>query len=630
MVWVRLLMRRSPLNLSIAAFVFVVCAGLMVLNFRQLLDARQERLDEAAITTVNLARSLAQQAKADFDTADSLIIGLRERYENDGTSPAERKRIENLMRVRVASMPLIHGLFLFDQDGNWLANSLPNTNPDLNYADRGYFKIHRENARDKVMISGPVRSKADNQWIITVTRRLYNRNSGFAGVVDATITTEFFQSFYNTFDIGKGGVITLLSEKGIVMIRRPFIAENIGRDISGTELFKTFINQPSSGSFEFVSVIDGITRIGSMQAIGTYGLNILVSREKAEVLAPWWIETKIQLQWLAIVLVLLIVSGIRIASQIRVRMETERLYRLLSDNSSDAIVRTDSNGQQSYISPAFWTMTGWPEDRLKNKNWTDIVTIEDQKVLRKIVTSLVNGANEADGVFRFTCADDTKIWVEMRARVVLRETDAPIEFVGNIRDITRQKAAEDRLAEANVALEAQTMTDSLTGASNRRHFDQVLQNEWNRAIRTQISIALLMIDTDCFKKYNDIYGHVKGDACLRKVADLLNITVRRPGDLAARYGGEEFAIILSDTTVEMAALLADRIRKSLVVLAIPHSGNEAHGEGQVPCTVVTVSIGVAAFVPVRDTHPDMLVEAADKALYVAKHTGRNRVSFVGA
>lgn len=630
MPWARLLMRRSPLHLSVTLFIIVVCVSLMALNVRQLVDAREERLNEAATDTVNLARSLALQAEAEIGTADSLIIGLRERYEIDGAAPKARTRIEGLMRLRVASMSMIHGLFLFDQDGKWLANSLPGTNSNLNYADRGYFKFHHDNARDRVLVSGPVRSRADREWIITVTRRLYTANSEFAGVVDATMTTDHFQHFYDSVDIGKGGVITLISSNGLVMVRRPFIAENIGLDISSTDLYKTQILHPPTGSFEFVSVIDGIVRIGSVQPVGTYGLRVLVSREKSEILAPWWLETKIQLQWLAIVLALLILSGYRVASQIRDRMKAESLYRLLSDNSSDAIIRTASNGQQSYISPSFWTMTGWPKDRLVNKSWTDIINPEDRGILQAIVASLVEGAEEAAGIFRFSRANGTQIWVEIRARVVLRGANALLEFVGNIRDISRQKAAEDRLAEANVALEAQAMTDPLTGISNRRHFDMTLQNEWNRGIRTGHSIALLMIDADCFKQYNDIYGHVAGDECLRKIAHMLDISIRHPGDLAARYGGEEFVVILSDTLIDMAVPLAERIRKSLIDLAISHSGNEAVGEDFVRHIVVTASIGVAALVPLRDTRPEMLVEAADKALYAAKRAGRNRVSIVAS
>jgi diguanylate cyclase (GGDEF)-like protein len=192
-----------------------------------------------------------------------------------------------------------------------------------------------------------------------------------------------------------------------------------------------------------------------------------------------------------------------------------------------------------------------------------------------------------------------------------------VEFVGNIRDISGQKAAEDELAAANTALAALSETDALTGLANRRHFDACLQREWNRAARHASTLALLMIDVDFFKTYNDLYGHVTGDHCLQTIGTLMQNLARRSGEIAARYGGEEFAVILPDTTIETALYLADKLRESVAGHAIIHAGN--------PQNHVTVSIGVAALSPIPGTPPDTLIRTADHALYQAKQTGRDRI-----
>lgn len=160
--------------------------------------------------------------------------------------------------------------------------------------------------------------------------------------------------------------------------------------------------------------------------------------------------------------------------------------------------------------------------------------------------------------------------------------------------------------------------DGLTGIANRRKFDDQLAVEWQRAIRNKYPLALLMCDIDHFKHYNDTYGHQGGDQCLKRVAAVLTEQLRRPGDLVARYGGEEFAIILPDTTIEGAVYIAHICRKKLQSLDI-------RNQGVVPNELVTISVGVADARPSEQGTTHSLIQAADKALYAAKHQGRNTV-----
>jgi diguanylate cyclase (GGDEF)-like protein len=179
----------------------------------------------------------------------------------------------------------------------------------------------------------------------------------------------------------------------------------------------------------------------------------------------------------------------------------------------------------------------------------------------------------------------------------------------------------DRLQEAVTAAffeaDANAGLDHMTGLANRRAFDKQLTREWQRAFREHLSLSLLMIDVDRFKLYNDHYGHVSGDECLRRVASILAQSALRATDLVARYGGEEFAILLPGASSSMAALLAERIRQSVIDARLPHAAD--------PQGIVTISAGVATVQPSNDIEAATLVDRADRALYEAKNRGRDRV-----
>lgn len=187
-----------------------------------------------------------------------------------------------------------------------------------------------------------------------------------------------------------------------------------------------------------------------------------------------------------------------------------------------------------------------------------------------------------------------------------------------IRDVSGMVERERRLMDHAESLRARSYVDGLTGIANRRYFDVALDRELRRAQRMGGELALLLVDIDSFKAYNDHFGHQQGDACLTTVAQALASRLKRPADVAARYGGEEFAAILPDTSLDQAELVANAIRAYVAALALPHAPSAYF-------PMVTLSIGVAAFDPARLKDPAALVEAADKALYAAKHGGRNRV-----
>lgn len=199
------------------------------------------------------------------------------------------------------------------------------------------------------------------------------------------------------------------------------------------------------------------------------------------------------------------------------------------------------------------------------------------------------------------------------------ETRTPENYVVavglDITDLIEQRQA---LEAANEKLALLSTTDGVTHIGNRRRFDQRLSTEWLRCGRHQSPLAMVLIDIDHFKLYNDHYGHLAGDACLRRVAELLQGTIRRADEVAARYGGEEFALLLPDAPLAEAIVVAQRCIDGLRNAALPHARSPT-------APILTLSVGVASLVPRADASTDTLIHAADAALYRAKNGGRNRM-----
>lgn len=199
----------------------------------------------------------------------------------------------------------------------------------------------------------------------------------------------------------------------------------------------------------------------------------------------------------------------------------------------------------------------------------------------------------------------------LNARKIYRETNHVEMILLAIEDITKRKIAEEQL-------KIIAFMDGLTGVANRRHFDNTLDLEWRRAMRSAKLLSLIMIDIDYFKNYNDLYGHLAGDACLQEIAHTIRGSLRRAGNFVARYGGEEFMVILPETNAEEAYLFAESLREKIENLDIEHKDSKV-GKN------VTVSLGVSTAVPKKDSAYDDLISVVDKALYKAKQGGRNRV-----
>ncbi len=181
------------------------------------------------------------------------------------------------------------------------------------------------------------------------------------------------------------------------------------------------------------------------------------------------------------------------------------------------------------------------------------------------------------------------------------------------------RASQMKLEELNVQLLKLANIDGLTGLVNRRHFDERLAEEWLRAFRNQRPLTLIMFDVDLFKRYNDRFGHLEGDECLKRIARTTQKVACRPSDIVARYGGEEFIVLLPETDSTGAITVAEKLRAEVENLRLPHPDSTV-------APFVTISLGVATLKPTADATPDFCLKTVDEALYRAKEAGRNRLS----
>lgn len=497
--------RRASMLLA-GALIVVLCVSLVALDTRHTREGRELRLVQSETVLTNFTRSLAQHAEDKIKEADTYLTQLVERLQVHGMGEAHATRLQALLMGAVSEMPQLHGLFVYDETGRWVANSQPVLLTQFNNSDRNYFLHHRDNPDERVYVGPPIRSRSTGDWIITVSRRVDKLDGNFGGVVLATMAMSHFNDYYSGYDIGDAGTITLLQSNGTLLARHPFAEDAMGTLLGDDPLYRDQVLVRSRGVVR-VTLADGQQHMAAFRHIDRYPLAVVVTQSRDEVLADWSREARTRSLGVLLLSIVLAVLGL-----FALRMVAQRLRA---------------------------------EDELRG--------------------------------------------------------------------------ARDALHAANLRLQRLAAEDGLTGLGNRRAFDERLAAELSRTRREHVALSLLLIDVDHFKPYNDLYGHLAGDDCLRAVsAAIRQIATHRGADFAARYGGEEFAVLLPNTPAAGARLVAERLRAAIAELQLVHEGS--------PGGRLTVSLGVAELLPGDNiTTAETLIQCADQALYAAKESGRDRV-----
>jgi diguanylate cyclase (GGDEF)-like protein len=490
-------LKRLPLRKAAVLFIAVVCLSLCGLLYLQLDQSRRHDLALAQVASSNLTRAMAQQAEDTFMQADLVLASLADWIQTDGFGAPQKARLQKTFARRVQALNQLHGIFLFDQKGQWVVTSFDELPRGPGVGDRDYFKFHQQNVSSQAHIGAAIRSRENGEWIIPISKRVNDKNGNFQGVLLAGIKMAYFDQFFKSFSIDDNGSMFLGLTDGTLLARRPFVESLIGTSLARSEIFEKLLPNAPSGNAMFRSLVDGVVRLYGYRQLDTYPLVVSAASSRDSILKDWY-DTAFR----SSVIVALVVLGVG--------------------------------------------LFGWM-------------------------------------------------------------------FLYQVR-VGEQVEAD--LRKAKEALKLIATHDSLTGLGNRRLFEGALDIEFGRGARQSSSLSLIMLDIDYFKRYNDAYGHVAGDHCLAEVARALKGCCHRKADLAVRYGGEEFAVLLPDTDIHGAMVIAEQIRRSVMDKNIIHSGS--------PSGFVTVSLGCYSFVPTGRDSMEVFIERADAALYQAKHSGRNR------
>jgi diguanylate cyclase (GGDEF)-like protein/PAS domain S-box-containing protein len=297
----------------------------------------------------------------------------------------------------------------------------------------------------------------------------------------------------------------------------------------------------------------------------------------------------------------------------------EAVYRPILEHAADLIFRTDADRRRIYVSSSSHEILGYSPDELLQQRGYDLVHPDDRDDVARNLAKIGQSYPWVDITFRARRDDGSYIWLEGRFRHVPEDGG----LIGFLRDVTVRKGLEEALAESNAKLIAANQIlqgladhDGLTGLWNRRRFDQALMEEIGRSHRQETSLALMLVDIDCFTLFNNRFGHLLADELLCRISKLAAGTMLRPGDHLSRYAGDKIAAILPNTDGQGAMVPARRLCASVAELGIEHPDN--------PHSIVTVSIGVSSLLPVSSTDSvDLLVSTAEAALQRAKAHGRN-------
>lgn len=296
------------------------------------------------------------------------------------------------------------------------------------------------------------------------------------------------------------------------------------------------------------------------------------------------------------------------------------VYKTLLESTKAIPWKIDWRSMQfTYIGPQIEKLLGWSVDSWATaQDWIDRMHPEDRERVPTYCIAQSQAGQDHEADYRALTKDGHYVWIRDVVHVVRDEAGEVASLIGFMFDISERKKTEDEVLRLQHELERLSYKDSLTEVPNRRMFDSVLELEWMNARRNRQPLSLIVLDIDYFKQYNDCYGHVQGDACLKQVAQLLSTTATRARDLFARFGGEEFVIVLPETDEAAARTVAERCQSLIRQAEIPHANSAI-------ALYLTISLGVNTMLPTQMEGMVAFIEATDQRLYQAKQSGRNLI-----
>jgi len=294
------------------------------------------------------------------------------------------------------------------------------------------------------------------------------------------------------------------------------------------------------------------------------------------------------------------------------------VYKTLLESTKAIPWKIDWNTLKfAYVGPQIEQLLGWtPASWVSVEDWAARMHPEDRNWVVDFCVAQSKAGTDHEADYRALTKDGDYVWIRDVVHVVRNEGGEVEALIGFMFDISERKKTEEKLITLQKELEDLSFKDGLTGVANRRMFDSILEMEWANARRTSQPLSLILLDIDYFKQYNDHYGHIQGDECLKLVSKTLSAAATRPRDFIARFGGEEFVLVLPETDAGAAWAVAERCRSLLFKKQIPHEKSRIGN-------LLTVSLGVSTIVPSGAEKLMDFVEETDRRLYLAKQQGRD-------
>jgi PAS domain S-box-containing protein len=457
----------------ISAIVLLACLAPIGFVTWHAWQSRSAALERGFAEAEDLVQALSQHAARTFAEPSLILQDAIEHVQSDRPGPAAQQRLHRILANHVKASRVIRELGILDEQGYWQNSSLP-VLPTHSNGDRDYFVYHRDNPDGGLRINTPVLSRLTGKWTIPVTRRINDADGGFAGIALASISTEYFQAFYDTLNIGRLGHVGLYRDDARLLVRRPFVESHLTTDRSQA-FFEATQRQPV-GRFHGASVYDGITRLAAWRTLEDFPLIMTVSRAESDVLAAWRSSAEVDIAVSAGASVIIILLGGLSVIMLRRRIHAEsvaaesgRQYAMLAETVTDVIVRISPSGRRLYVSPASRDVLGYEPEELLKQNLTDVVHPDDVVVLQQTIGSLQNGTPRSTVIYRGRHKNGHYVWLEIAFRAVLDpDTGILREIMASTRDISARKVSELELARAKDAAEVANRAKSnfLSGMSH--------------------------------------------------------------------------------------------------------------------------------------------------------------------
>jgi diguanylate cyclase (GGDEF)-like protein/PAS domain S-box-containing protein len=626
--------RPAPRRMSArtAVFALFLAYGLvgLGLGLYAIWADRQSVIASTERTTADLSRLLEDHflnALRATDVALARVTDAMARGEPARGEPDKAVGAGGDMIRSMGSSPHIASLFLVDADGKVTVApgagpaSAPAPAPAPPVDGRDFFLALKAGAPDT--IGQVTRDPWTGAYVFPVARRLVSPSGEFAGAVVANIQVSFFKALYHGLNLGSAPGLGVYRLDGTILVREPLPEADIGRNMSKSPVFTTYLPQSAIGTYHGRSAYDGVERIVSYRKVDSPPLLVWVALSQDDALTDWW--------WRAVQTAILTLVGLTLTSWLasralraieRERTAEEQLFlekeqadiTLLS--IADGVLTTDAQGRVRYANPAARRLLNRSPGDLEGQLAASVLPLMNEALhtpLADPVAACLEAGRHVDAnddaiLLR---ADGVEVAVEVSATPMHNRRGDVTGTVVAVRDV----AQERRL---HRMLEHQAAHDPLTGLLNRRAFEQRLRQALSET-KDGESAWLCYVDLDQFKLINDTCGHLAGDELLKQVARQLRAGARE-GDVVARMGGDEFGVLFSHSTRNMAYEMAEKIRRRLSELRFAWGSQSFTTSG---------SFGL---VPIQERSGSLydLLSAADRACYVAKNRGRNRIHLAEA